>query len=62
MLILTRYPNQSVIIGDNQIRVCVLGTQGKQVRLGFEAVGQISIHREEIFEKIKENERIENGK
>ena len=51
MLILTRTPNKSIVIGDD-IVITILGVQGKQVSIGIEAPKGISVHREEIFLKI----------
>jgi carbon storage regulator len=51
MLVLTRSINQSVIIGDNLI-VKVLSIRGNQVRLGFEAPKDVTIYRNEIWERI----------
>jgi carbon storage regulator len=47
MLVLTRRPGETVIIGDN-VTVMVLGIRGTQVRLGISAPNEISVHREEI--------------
>ena len=55
MLVLTRHPNQKIIIGDD-IEVTVLGMAGKQVKLGIEAPKDVTIHREEIYNKIQEQE------
>lgn len=52
MLILTRRISEAIIIGDN-ITVTVLGIKGHQVRLGIDAPKNVSIHREEIFQKIQ---------
>ncbi len=52
MLILTRRNGESVIIGDD-IKIKVLGVKGSQVRLGIEAPGSVSVHREEIYERIQ---------
>jgi len=52
MLVLTRKPNESVIIGDT-IAVTVLSIEGDQVRLGITAPKQISVHRQEVYEQIK---------
>ena len=52
MLILTRRISESVIIGDN-VKVTVLGVKGNQIRIGIEAPKDVSIHREEIYERIQ---------
>jgi len=53
MLILTRKPNEAIMINDD-IKVIFLGTNGRQIRLGFEAPKNIEIHRQEIFDKIQQ--------
>ncbi len=53
MLILTRKQGESVAIGDD-IQVTVVEIQGKQVRLGVRAPREISVHRQEIYEKIQQ--------
>lgn len=52
MLALTRKKGDSIIIGDN-IEIVVLGIQGEQVKLGILAPREISVHRKEIYEQIK---------
>ena len=56
MLILTRKMGESITIGDD-IKVTVLGIYGRQVRLGVEAPLQVIVHREEVYLKIKEENR-----
>jgi carbon storage regulator len=53
MLILTRKIGECITIGDH-IRVYVVGIRGKQVRLGIEAPADAIVHREEIYQRIVE--------
>lgn len=52
MLILTRRIGEVITIGEN-IRMTVIDIKGRQVRLGIDAPKNISVHREEIYNKIK---------
>lgn len=58
MLILTRRINESIMIGDS-IHIKVLGTGGNQVRLGILAPSDISVHRQEIYEKIQREKNLQ---
>jgi len=53
MLILTRKLGESIAIGDG-IKVTLLEVQGKQVKIGVKAPGNVPIHRQEIYEKIQQ--------
>ncbi len=52
MLILTRRVGESLIIGDDVV-VNVLGVKGNQVRIGVDAPKDVSVHREEIYDRIQ---------
>ena len=52
MLILTRRKGETLMIGDN-IDVTVLDIRGRQVRLGINAPKDVSVHREEIYQRIQ---------
>ena len=51
MLVLTRKPNQSIMIGD-QIEISVLSIVGEKVRLGIQAPAEIPVFRTEIYVEI----------
>ncbi|MEW6749562.1 MAG: carbon storage regulator CsrA [Candidatus Latescibacterota bacterium] len=53
MLVLTRRAGESIVIG-SEIRVTVLEMQGRQIRLGIEAPASVSVHRGEVYERIRE--------
>lgn len=53
MLILTRRVGEAIIINDN-VNITVLGISGGIARLGFEAPKDVSIHREEIYQRIQD--------
>jgi carbon storage regulator len=53
MLIITRKLGEQITISD-EIRVTVIGIKGAQVKLGIEAPKHVSVHRQEIYIKIRE--------
>lgn len=52
MLILTRKIGESLLIGDD-VEITVLSIRGSQVKLGVKAPKEISVHRKEIYQRIK---------
>lgn len=52
MLVLSRRLDETLIIGDD-IKIKVLGISGNQIRIGIDAPKEISVHREEIYLRIK---------
>jgi len=56
MLILTRRVGETIKIGD-VIAATVLGVKGNQVRLGIGAPKDVAVHREEIYERIQQEQQ-----
>ena len=53
MLILTRRPNETIRINDD-VSITVLAVKGSQVRIGIDAPKGVTVHREEIYQRIQE--------
>jgi carbon storage regulator len=58
MLILTRRVGEALMVGD-EVTVTVLGVKGNQVRIGVNAPKHVSVHREEIYERIRAEQQAE---
>lgn len=52
MLILSRRADEAIRIGD-EVTVTILSVKGKQVRIGIEAPADVSVHRDEIYNRIQ---------
>lgn len=53
MLVLTRRPGESIVIGQN-IVITVIEIKGGQVRIGIDAPREIDVYREEIYEQVRQ--------
>jgi carbon storage regulator len=56
MLVLTRHPNQSIMIGSDVI-ITVLEVRGDQVRIGIKAPRSVEVHREEVWAQLQKANR-----
>jgi len=59
VLILTRRVGEALMIGD-EVKVTVLGVKGNQVRIGVDAPRDVTVHREEIYDRIKKEKEQES--
>lgn len=58
MLILSRRPDESLVIGDSveiaeNVTVTILSIKGRQVRIGINAPKDVAVNRSEIYERIQ---------
>jgi carbon storage regulator len=56
MLVLSRQRDETIIIGDN-IEITVVDIRGDKVRLGVSAPKEISVHRKEVYDAIRRENR-----
>jgi len=56
VLVLTRRPNQSIMIGGNVV-ITVLEVRGDQVRIGIKAPRDVDVHRDEVWAELQEANR-----
>lgn len=54
MLVISRKPGESILIGDN-IKITILNTGSDKVTLGIEAPKEITVIRDELLETIEAN-------
>jgi carbon storage regulator len=52
MLVLSRRLEEVLVIGDD-IKIKVLGISGNQIRIGIDAPKEVTVHREEVYNRIK---------
>ncbi len=53
MLILTRKLGETIRIG-NEIKITILNTKGRQIKMGIDAPPDVTVHREEVYQMIRE--------
>jgi carbon storage regulator len=56
MLVLSRQRDETIMIGDD-IEVTVVDIRGDKVRLGITAPKEIAVHRKEVYEAIKKENK-----
>jgi carbon storage regulator len=56
MLVLSRKPGESILIGDN-IEVKIIDVQGDQVRIGISAPRDVTILRKELMDEVRQVNR-----
>jgi carbon storage regulator len=56
MLVLSRYRDESIYIGDDVV-ITVVDIRGDRVRIGVQAPPDVSVHRQEVYEAIKNGNR-----
>lgn len=57
MLILTRRPGESIHLGDD-VKITVLSVKGKQIKLGFDVPEDTPVYREEVYQRVMEQNRM----
>ena len=56
MLVLTRSVGERLIINNGEIKLSILEVKGNQVRIGIDAPKSVSVHREEIYNRINKDD------
>ena len=60
MLVLSRYRDESIYIGDD-IVITVVDIRGDRVRIGVQAPSDVTVHRQEVYDAIKNGDLRESG-
>ena len=60
MLVLSRYRDESIYIGDD-IVITVVDIRGDRVRIGVQAPSDVTVHRQEVYDAIKNGNHRESG-
>jgi carbon storage regulator len=56
MLLLTRKLGENIRIGDD-VKITIVEVKGNHVKLGIDAPPSVKVHREEIYERIQQENR-----
>ena len=56
MLILTRRTGETLMIGDD-VKITILKVSGNQIRIGVEAPKDVSVHREEVYQRVLQDKQ-----
>jgi carbon storage regulator len=56
MLVLSRRPGESVVVGDD-VTISILEVRGDVVRVGIEAPRSVAVHRAELMRELEKNNR-----
>jgi carbon storage regulator len=54
MLVLSRKCGEKIVIPDQNIILTVLEVRGDRIRLGIEAPADVPVHREEVWQRIRQ--------
>ena len=52
MLVMSRKPNETIVIADGRVVITILETRPGNVKLGIDAPSDISVHRGEVQERV----------
>lgn len=58
MLVLTRKVGETIVVGDDDVRITILEVKGTQIRIGFSAEKSMPIHRLELYKKLKKENNV----
>ena len=59
MLVLSRYKDESIMVGEN-VEVIIVDVRGNKVRLGITAPKDISVHRKEVYKTLQREKIMKN--
>ena len=54
MLVLTRKPGEEIVIPSLNLRIRLVDIHGEKVRVGIQAPPTVTVHRQEVWERIQE--------